>query len=189
MDEQQEFDDLIKERFQKLPKVVQDAIESADVEAHLRELANKHQLHVDKWEILQNEVQLTLLGVKPPSDLAGNLASELQVAPDVAEALAKDVSETVFEPIREELERELDHPDAKPAEVSDVEALRTQTLNASDTPQHASELPMVLPATPPPPPPEKKVERAAGAPAYKPGEVSADRSAAHTDPYREPPQP
>ena len=51
----------IGEQFKKLPKVVQDAILSADVEMHMRELADKHKLHFDQWSALENEVMFALL--------------------------------------------------------------------------------------------------------------------------------
>ena len=196
MNDNTEYEKLIDERFAALPSVVQDAIVSVDVEAHLRELANKHQLHVDQWQTLANEVQLTLLGVKLPSDLTGNLEAQLNVSANVAEMLANDISEIVFEPIRQELERQLDHPDAKRPEVSDMDTARAQVLAnqpQANNPQTASEmagihsdLPLVIPATPPTAPPDKKVERAQIAPSYKSGEVSAQRSG--PDPYREPTQ-
>src|SRR3989338_2445009 len=123
-----EFNELVKERFAKLPKVVQAAITSADVQKRLRELADTHKLHLDQWEALENEVQYTLLGIQPSEDLVANLKSEVGVAEEVAQALAADISKIVFEPIRQELERELGNENAVAEKTTDMETLRTQTL-------------------------------------------------------------
>ena len=118
-------------RFKELPKIVRDAIRSADVEKRLRELANTHKLHVDQWQKMENEVMLALLGFEPVEDLQQNIKNELVVSDEIAGALAADVSRIVFEPIRQELERELEHPEAKEKEVSGIEAARTQVLAGS----------------------------------------------------------
>ncbi|MDO8576448.1 MAG: hypothetical protein Q7R90_03975 [bacterium] len=182
-----ELEVALKERFDKLPKVVQDAITSADVEKRMRELADTSKLHVDQWQSLENEVMLTLLGVQPIGNLEKNIQNEVVVSSEVAKSLTDAVSKIVFEPIREQLERELAHPDAKAAEVSGVEAARTQILGNEDKPA-APAVPAVLPATPPAEPPSAKIARAPVSESYKAGETSAARKSVHDDPYREPPQ-
>ncbi len=186
IDTDSELEKALKERLQKLPEVVRDAITSADVEKRMRELADTHKLHIDQWQSLENEVMLTLLGVQPIESLEKNIQSEVNVPADVAKSLAADISKIVFEPIREELERELEHPDAKAAEVSGVEAARTQILGGEDKPA-APAVPAVLPATPPSEPPTGKIARAPVSESYKAGETSTARKSVHDDPYREPP--
>lgn len=127
-EEQEAFAAAIKERFSLLPQVVQDAITSADMSKRLRELASKHQLHVDQWEALENEVQLTMLGLQPLEELGKNLTDELHIPFDVANPLAADISRIVFEPIRAELERLLEHPEAKEEVHSDIETAATQAI-------------------------------------------------------------
>jgi len=201
----------LKEQFAKLPKVVQDAILSANVEKQLRSLADKHKLHLDQWGALENEVQLTLLGIQPTENLAKNIKAEIGATDEVAEALAADISEAVFEPIRQQLERELGNENAVAEKTTDMEALRTQTLGKSPgqsvptstaTPVPSSAVAPVIPqsepiipksapviaATPPAPPPQGTAVRAAISEVYKAGESSAARKAVHDDPYREPPQ-
>lgn len=173
----------LQKRFAQLPKVVQRAITSADVQKRMRELADEHKLHIDQWQSLENEVMLTLLGVQPIEDLEKNIKSEVGVTDDMATLLAANISLIVFEPIRGELERELEHPDAKAAEVSDVEAARTQVLGGETKPL----APVVLPATPSAELPTGKIERAPVSESYKAGETSAARKSVHDDPYRVPP--
>ncbi|HTR18538.1 MAG TPA: hypothetical protein VMH91_00975 [Candidatus Paceibacterota bacterium] len=161
--EEKDLDTRLQERFKQLPKVVQDAITSADVEKRMRSLADTQKLHLDQWESLENEVMLALLGFQPVEDLQKNIKSEVDVSDEVAATLASEVSKLVFEPIREELEKQL------------------ATSNG------ASAMPAVLPATPPAPQNEEKAIRAPISESYKPGEVSNARKSVHDDPYREPP--
>lgn len=167
----------LKERFAQLPKVVQNAITSADVEKRMRALADTHKLHLDQWESLENEVMLALLGFEPIDRLEKNLVSEVGVDATTAQTLAAEISRIVFEPIREELERELAHPQAKPEEVSAIEAVGAQALAQT----------VVLPATPPTSKPKGQAARAPVSENYRAGETSAARASVFDDPYREPP--
>ena len=169
------FEGAAKERFALLPKVVQDAIMSADVSKHLRDLAQAHQLHLDQWGILENEVQMTLMGLHGSADLKQNIKSALSLDDAAAEGLANDIYDGVFEPIREELERQLESKSAaSPGETAPVAQPTTNT-------------PLVTPAVPIAPlpkPPEAKAERAAIAPTYT-AAASHERKTVEGDPYRE----
>lgn len=175
-----ELSEQIKVRFKELPKVVQGAITSADVQKQLRTLADTNKLHLDQWQLLENDVMLTLLGFQPINELAEHLKADLDITSEQAAILATGISKIVFEPIREELERTLDNPDAKPAAMSGVEAVGAQALAAEKAQT-------VAPATPPPPPPEQKAMRAPISESYHAGEASTARKSVHDDPYREPP--
>lgn len=201
MDNQKEFEELIKERFSLLPGVVQSAIQSASIQKNLRTLADQYKLHLDQWELLENEVMLTLLAIHPIENLSANIQKDVEVDQQTADAIAAAISETVFEPIRKELERELEHPEAETKEVSGVEQLRTQTLDAHVQPPptgvtEAPVAPLPAPQTPqssqlqsqPPPaqPAKPTVMRAPISENYKPQVSSAGRKEVHDDPYREP---
>jgi len=125
----------IKLRFAQLPKVVQDAILSADVEVRMRQLAAQHQLHFDQWTALENEVMFALLGFQPVDSLAANIEKEVGVPHAIALALASDISEIVFKPIRGALQ-------------SGLENREQRTENSKTTP-----------GTPSAPPPEGKAIR------------------------------
>ncbi len=181
--EEKELDEKLQVRFKELPKVLQDAITSADIEKRLRELADTHKLHLDQWQLLENEVMLALLGFQPTEDLAKNIKSEVGTSGEIADILAADISRIVFEPIRQELERSLEHPDAKAADVSGVEGMRAQALRD----EGAASAPAVAPGTPPVAARSEKVARAPVSESYKAGEPSTARKAVDDDPYREPP--
>jgi hypothetical protein len=178
-----EFDAKMKARFKELPKVVQDAITSADVQKRMRALADTNKLHLDQWESLENEVMLALLGFQPIEDLQKNIKSEVGVTDEVARALTEEVSKIVFEPIREEMERQLEHPDAKAESLTGVEQARKEALGA----ETVAATPAVVPATPPTVANQEKTPRAPISESYKSGQPSAERKQVHDDPYREPP--
>lgn len=135
------------DRYLELPKVVQDAITSADVENELRQLSERHKLHLDQWDKLQTEVMLALLGFQPVEELPVNIANNVGVDGKEAEALSADINRIVFEPIRVQLERELGHPEAKSAfdAMDPVEQVREQVLSQAQS--HRS-LADALPSTP-----------------------------------------
>jgi hypothetical protein len=189
----QHVQDVLKERFVALPKVVQDAITSADIEKHLRELANIHKLHLDQWGALENEVMLAILGIQRMEDLEQHIKAEVGLDDATAHALAEDISRIVFAPVRQELERSLKSPDAIAATTTGVEDMRTQVLASSENKAApASVLPVpttltstVLPGTPPAAPATATVERAQISPAYIPATPSHERKTIEGDPYRE----
>lgn len=175
----------LQERFASLPPVIQRTIESTEVESHLRALSSTHKLHVDQWELLENEVIMTLLGFQQTSALAANIEKSVHVDRATAEQLAADISKIVFEPIRQELERKLGHPSAVVKTETDVDKMRTEMLAQSGG-QKATPTPVPIPATPPAPTPTAKVERPAAPSAYTGGTASHERKGVEGDPYREP---
>jgi hypothetical protein len=191
MDDQLDTSTALAERFEQLPKVVQDAITSADVQQHLRDLAHTHKLHVDQWQLLENVVMMTLLGFKAVAELTDNIQNDVGVEHEVAEELSKAVSEHVFAPIRAEMERSLDHPTAVQEAEGAVEGVRTQALadeateNAPAATVTTPKTPAVEPATPPAPPPTEKAVRGSIAQAYTES-ASHERKTIEGDPYREP---
>jgi hypothetical protein len=128
MEQELDISAVLKQRFALLPKAVQHAILSSNIERHLQELSKEHKLHLDQWVNLENEVMMVLLGLRPLDELSGRIRAETGVSAEDAAHIAQKVSESIFEPIRRELERELSNPNAKPEEVSPEEARRQEML-------------------------------------------------------------
>ena len=192
MDDQKDISAQFAERFATLPKVVQDAITSADVQKHLRDLAESHKLHVDEWQVLENNVMLTLLGFQPVAEMPTRLEQSLNLTAEVAAELAQSVSDIVFKPIRSEMERALSHPSAVQEAMSDVDTVRAQALEgaAVESVQAVTDMPVATttpalsPATPPAPAPEGKAVRAQVPQTYA-ASASHERKSVEGDPYRE----
>lgn len=190
---------ILAERLQALPKVVQDAILSAEIEKHLRELADVHKLHLDQWAALENEVMLAVLGIQRMEDLAQHIKTEVNLDDATAAALAEDISRIVFAPIRQELERSLEHPAAVAAATTGVEDMRSQMLAQEAAPSAPAPLPVtealpsapaapaptIVPGTPPSSAPITPVERAPISTSYIPSTPSHERKSIEGDPYRE----
>ena len=136
------FDEKLQARFKALPKALQNAITSVEVEEKLRGLSETHKLHLDQWQSLENEVMLALLGFQPIENLETNLKKEVGLADDAAAALAGDIAETIFQPIREELERELGEPVTEEEGKTEAMGNRQQaTARDSDSISPAQEAP------------------------------------------------
>jgi len=127
------IDELLKERMKQLPPVVRAAITDANIENHLRKLSEKHKLHLDQWQLLENQVMLTLMGFKSAEDLEENIREGVAVEEELSKELANDIATEVFEPIRKEMERQLEHPEAKPKETEPIEDLRSEILAKANT--------------------------------------------------------
>lgn len=179
-------DKAFAERLALLPPVVQAAIQSADLEKHLRALADSHKLHIDQWELLENEVKLALLGFEDAEKLPENLESVVGVDKTTAGELAQAINDEVFEPIRQELERALTHPEAQAVQTDGIEKARQAALALAKASGEATPpAPAVQAATPPAQKPEGTVVRAPVSETYKPSVPSTERKAVDGDPYRE----
>ncbi len=205
-----ELQEKLDQRFKELPKVLQDAIHSADIQAHMRGLADQHKLHFDQWQQLENNVMLALFGFQDPEDLSDSFRDDLGVDQTTADALASDVLENIFQPIRDELEKNLEYAvesfdeedDAPPSAPLDTpvpspqQAVPPPTAPVASAPptmqpiapvmsQPAPTIAPLVPGTPPAPPPEKKAVRAPISESYSAGQASHERKIVEGDPYRE----
>ncbi len=107
MDEQEQ---ILKDAFLRLPKILQETITDSDVQDKLRKLASKYELHIDKWDVLENEIMMTLLGISEPEKLAENIATEVGIGIEQAQKIADDVGQIVFSPIQTELRNNVGEP-------------------------------------------------------------------------------
>ncbi len=97
----------IKDAYNSLPKVVQETIANADVQAKLRELSKAYSLHLDKWRLLENEIMLALLGITEPQDLPENIVKDVGLTPEQANKITEAVIAIVFDPIQESLKEQV----------------------------------------------------------------------------------
>ena len=100
-------DQVLKDAFLSLPKVLQEAITNADVQANLRKLAEVHKLHLDKWTILENEIMMALLGITSAADLPHSISEQVGIPLDQAQEITNSVAEIVFDPIQDEIKGEI----------------------------------------------------------------------------------
>jgi hypothetical protein len=110
-------DDIIKEAFLGLSPVVRKVLTSTDLPEKLRRLSKKHALHLDKWALLENEINMTLLGITDPDALIANIHNHVGVDEGQAREIANDAALEIFNPIRDELEANLSASRGKTASI------------------------------------------------------------------------
>jgi len=94
---------MIKERFNKLPPKLQEAIASTDISNKLRTISQKHKLLLDQGQILENETYMVLLGIEQAENYKENIKKELSLPEDTATKIANDVGREIFLSIRNTL--------------------------------------------------------------------------------------
>ncbi len=97
-----------KKYIEELPEIVQNAINNAQVTEKMRKLAKKYALHLDKWNVLEEEIIATLVGQKDPYSLPSNISSVTGLDITKSQEMTDEIVRTIFKPIREELQYELD---------------------------------------------------------------------------------
>ena len=170
---------LLKERFAELPPAIQRAITDARVETHLRTLAQKHKLHLDRWVVLENQIMLVLLGLEKPQNMVGNIVKEVGVDADTAQSIVNDIVAQVFQPIREQMRQQLDKSGRE------AHADREATDTPSEAPTVSRESGEGVESTPDTLHTHMEKKRPSDSVVYKPGESSTSRRDVDEDPYRE----
>lgn len=87
---------MIKERFDALPKMIQDIILSTNYEETLIEIGKQYQLNVEQLGTLEQETTLTMMGLTPIKDFEGELTRELNVDKMKGNQIVKDINEKIF---------------------------------------------------------------------------------------------
>lgn len=169
-----DIEHVLQERFAELPESVQQAITDASVEEKLRNLAEKHKLHLDQWVLLEREIMLTLLGIEDPEDMVKNIAESVRTDKDTAQQLVNDIAVEVFQPVREQMQRELDET---PEEQGAAPAAPRSNASRDSVPAEPADDTGKQ---------EEEKKRPSDAATYRPGEKSTERRDVQGDPYREP---
>ncbi len=132
-------DDILQKKFDSLPADIKAAITSTDVAQKLTDIGQKHQLHLDQVETLEEEVTLAMLGVTSLDDFVDRVEEKLNVDSDMAIDIATDVNEEVLLSIRESIQKiQLSQEENEaPEEVPNAE--REQILSDIENPRPTAE--------------------------------------------------
>ncbi len=117
--------EMIKERFEKLPPKLQEAITSTEVALKLREISQEHHLHIDQGQVLENETYMVLLGIEQSENYKENLKKELRVPEAKAIEISNDVAKEIFLSVRNTLKKTTTIPQRK--EIRDIKTTTTTT--------------------------------------------------------------
>lgn len=192
---EQDLEKQIKERFDKLPPAVQQAIQSADLEAKLQAIGQKDGLHIDQIGDLQDETLLVMMGLSDPGEFASRIEERLHLPPQKAVSIAEAISTQVFVPIRTSMQEFMEHQETG----ANVEVVKQAIANPSPAPTSATVPVSAKPnlsaaetmlqtktvTVAPAPPQATKV--AASLPSEASAKEGPKPAAYSADPYREPP--
>src|SRR3989344_3445964 len=89
-----------QKRFESLPPEVKKMLYSPEMMSTLKQVSEKHQLHIDQLGLLEAETSAVMLGFTETKDFPQMLVGALRVDSPNASAIAQDVSSLLFEKIR-----------------------------------------------------------------------------------------
>lgn len=134
----------LKERYEKLPEVLKNAMFSADIAAKIFEIGKKHSLTIEKIGLMAEEVGYLILGLTRPTELVSALGEALGVKENQTKEIASDLNRQIFFPLREALKA------AHQIEIGEEEiqkgAVEIKTPPLPPLPKPA---PAAIPPTPP----------------------------------------
>ncbi len=93
----------IQNKFNSLPKSLQRAILSAQVEEKMIVIAKKHGLHFDQTDALIDESRLVMLGLKSSKNYVENIQKAVEISEQKAVEIAHDIDEQIFKEVKEYL--------------------------------------------------------------------------------------
>lgn len=94
-------EDEVKKRMEALPEAASDFLYSAEMGAIVKEIADKHHLHIDQMSLLEAEAGEFILGFVEPQEFAANIAETLKLDAQTADAVSKDMNEKLFTKVRD----------------------------------------------------------------------------------------
>lgn len=96
---------ILKARFEQLPEDIKEAITATPWKEKLRQISEKHNLHIDQAGHLGEETVLVMFGIEHADNLIANIAKHVEVSEEKAEAIAEDLNREIFLKVRESLKK------------------------------------------------------------------------------------
>ena len=95
----------ITQRFELLPKEIQDIVTGGDFQTHLFEISKAQGLTYEEMGILEVETTMVLLGMVNPYDYADELQDQLKKSDAEIDSLVAAVNDLVFAPVQESISK------------------------------------------------------------------------------------
>lgn len=145
----QETKQLVQERYQELPQILQNALLRPTLTSSIRLIAEKHHLPTEKASLLEDEVVLTLLAFEPLTRFDERIMAELLIPGSVAASVARDLDEMIFTEVREDLtEITKEHEEHDKMEEKEMNS----SVDVVPSRSAITPMPPVVPQTPAPSP-------------------------------------
>ncbi|MBP9715004.1 MAG: hypothetical protein KBD52_00740 [Candidatus Pacebacteria bacterium] len=106
---------VLKERFEALPKSIQDMIMSTNYEETLLKIGQNNKLNVAQLAVLEKETTMVMMGLTDPEDFEEDLTRELGVSKELGFVIVAEINEEIFKDIRSLLKIMTTGEDAQPA--------------------------------------------------------------------------
>lgn len=114
---------ILKARFEQLPEDIKEAIMATPWEEKLKQISDKHSLHIDQAGRLDEETVLVMFGIEHADNLVPNIAKHVEVSEEKAEAIAEDLNREIFLKVRESLKKIFTEKKEEAEEKSDTEEI------------------------------------------------------------------
>ena len=104
---------ILKARFEQLPEDVRSAITATPWNEKLKQISDKHNLHIDQAGHLGEETAIVMFGLDHTDNLVANIAKHVEVSEEKAEAIAEDLNREIFLKVRESLKKIFEERDER----------------------------------------------------------------------------
>lgn len=110
---------LIEERYQKLPEELKQAIYGEDIALKIFDFGRKYGITIEKNGFLAEEIAYILLGLSKPEDFSKFIKERLDFDDEETTEIVKDVNQQILYPLRESLKRahQMEIAEEKPVEA------------------------------------------------------------------------
>lgn len=113
----------LDEIYTSLPKVLQDALSSADIALKVEAIAKKYRLLLPQAAELSDETTRVLMGLSSIANFERNIASLMEISPVLAREISAEINEEVFKPVKSYLvdhtERAVSTPQTPNEEITE----------------------------------------------------------------------
>ena len=104
---------ILNARFEQLPEDVRGAITATPWKEKLKQISDKHNLHIDQVGHLGEETAIVMFGLEHPENLVANIVKHVEVSEEKAEAIAEDLNREIFLRVRESLKKIFEERDER----------------------------------------------------------------------------
>lgn len=140
----------LKERFDALPKTVQESILSSEYQNTLVEISKKYQMTVGQLAVLEQETTLVMMGLTGPDEFRNQLVQQLGIDQNKCDQVIADINERVFKKIRDLLKL-MNTPEGESPDLADIDAetLKNSGIEIENTPAKTDAAAPTTPAASP----------------------------------------
>lgn len=116
----------IEQRFNELPKSVQDIILNSGWEKTTRSIVEKYNLRIDQGAEIERETMFIMFGFDKPQNFINNISKQAKLDEKTAIDIAVEINDQVFSKIRTGVEKVVPTKEQRFEEVNPTESLESR---------------------------------------------------------------